>query len=100
MLRRLLIVCAAALSLGALAPAAQAGWTPVGGVLNVDPTKDALSPSITTVGGVPYVAWKEGTGLPGQVRVARWSGSAWMAVGGVLNVDPATARRGSRSAAR
>jgi hypothetical protein len=88
MLRRLaLLAVLAALSLGALAPAAQASWSPVGGALNVDPTKDAVSPSIATVGGVPYVAWREGTGLPGLVRVARWSGSGWTAVGGVLNVD-------------
>jgi hypothetical protein len=60
----------------------------VGGALNADPTKDGVSPSIATVGGVPYVAWREGTGLPGLVRVARWSGSGWTAVGGVLNVDP------------
>jgi hypothetical protein len=60
----------------------------VGAALNVDPTKDAVSPSIATVGGVPYVAWREGNGLPGLVRVARWSGSTWTAVGGVLNVDP------------
>jgi hypothetical protein len=51
----------AVLLLGALAPAAQASWSPVGDAVNVDPTKDALSPSIATVGGVPYVAWKEST---------------------------------------
>jgi hypothetical protein len=79
MLRRLLIVCAAALSFGALAPATQAGWSPVGsGVLNVDASKTANSPSIAIIGGVPYVAWREDPGSgAGQVHVARWTGSNW-----------------------
>jgi hypothetical protein len=53
MLRRLtLLAVLAALSMGALAPAAQAGWSPVGDVLNVDQSKDALSPPLACGGRV------------------------------------------------
>src|SRR5262249_13602576 len=89
MVQHLALICVSvALSLGAIAPNAHANWNPVGGALNADPTKDTLSPSIATVGGVPYVAWKKRAGVPGLVRVARWNGSGWTAVGSVLNVDP------------
>lgn len=60
-----------------------ASWVPTG-PLNVDPGHDARSPSIADVGGVPYVAWVEVTQNAGgvnRVRVARWTGSAWQAVG-------------------
>ncbi len=87
MLRRLALICAlAALSIGAMAPSAHAGWSPAGGALNVDASKSAYSPSIATIAGVPYVAWREDVGV-GQVHVARWNGSAWSTLGGVLNVD-------------
>jgi hypothetical protein len=62
-------------------------WTAVGSSLNVDATKEAFSPSITTIGGVPYVAWYESDGSLNQIRVASFNGSAWTAVGGSLNVD-------------
>ena len=60
-------------------------WELVGGVLNVNAAGTVGPPSIANIGGVPYVAWyeKDGAG-PDQVRVARWSGSAWVAVGGSL----------------
>src|SRR5205085_1173285 len=35
-------------------------WHLVGGAaLNVNTTKDAITPSIANIGGVPYVAWRE-----------------------------------------
>jgi hypothetical protein len=43
----------------------------VDGSLNVDPTKNSFGPSITIIGGVPYVAWYESNGTANQVRVAR-----------------------------
>jgi hypothetical protein len=63
-------------------------WTAVGGSLNIDTTKDAFSPSIATIGGVPYVAWNEYNGTAYQIRVASFNGSAWTAVGGSPDVDP------------
>jgi hypothetical protein len=66
-----------------------AAWTSVGGVLNVNPSRIAQLPSIASVAGTPYVAWEEYAGsFVEQVHVARWTGSAWSAVGGILNVDP------------
>jgi hypothetical protein len=65
-------------------------WVQVGsGSLNVDPTHTAGSPSVASVGGVPYVAWGESNGPVNQVYVKRFDGSAWGQVGsGSLNVDP------------
>jgi hypothetical protein len=53
--------------------------------------------SITSNGISPYVAWTEYTSddavqstTPAQVRVARWDGSQWIAVGGSINVNAAS----------
>jgi hypothetical protein len=62
-------------------------WTAVGGSLNVDPSKNAANPSIANVGGVPYVAWSELNGTNYLIRVKRYTGGAWSAVDGSLNVD-------------
>jgi hypothetical protein len=63
-------------------------WTTVGGILNVDTTKNAYLPQLVDVAGTPWVAWTEiNAGNVYQVRVKRWTGSAWTAVGGALNVD-------------
>ncbi len=65
-------------------------WTSVGGSLNANPANGATSPVITGVQGVPHVVWEEDNGSVGEVRVARFTGSAWTPVGGgPLNVDPA-----------
>jgi len=64
-------------------------WVAVGGSLNVDPTKDAFSPSVRSIGGVPTVAWQESNGTATQIRVARFNGSAWVRVSSSLNADPA-----------
>jgi hypothetical protein len=63
-----------------------AAWQAVGGSLNVSSTMSGRSPGIADVGGVPYVAWQEEDGIAAQIRVARLEGSAWVAVGGSLNV--------------
>jgi hypothetical protein len=62
-------------------------WTTVGGALNVDASRNAYLPQLVDVGGTPWVAWTETNGAAYQLRVKRWDGSAWTAVGGALNVD-------------
>jgi hypothetical protein len=55
-------------------------WIGVGadyGGLNQSPTRFGLEPRLTTIGGVPYVAWHEHDGTNFEVRVARLSASAW-----------------------
>jgi tripartite motif-containing protein 71 len=44
----------------------------------------AVQPAIADVDGAAYVAWTETAAGTDAVRVARWSGSAWVAVGGSL----------------
>ena len=83
-LARLLPV--AALAVVALPAAAHADWQePVGGASPVNQlgTRNATSSDLTTVGGVPYVAWNEDTtaggGSSSTIRVARLSsdGTTW-----------------------
>jgi hypothetical protein len=62
-------------------------WTVVGGVLNVDASRNAYLPQLVDVAGTPWVAWTETNGSVYQVRVKRWTGSSWVAAGGALNVD-------------
>jgi hypothetical protein len=62
-------------------------WTPVGNPLNLSPGLDASGPSITSIGGVPFLAWTQGTGAAKQVRVAQLSGSDWTLVGPPVNVS-------------
>jgi hypothetical protein len=65
------------------------GWSLVGGgPLNVDPTQPAEFPSVTDVGGIPYIAWQEGSSSASHVDVARFMGGSWSAVGGAVNLDP------------
>ena len=66
-------------------------WVQVGGSLNVDATKGAGFPIIASVGGVPYVTWQESDGAKFQIRVARFNGTSWEAVGPSLNTDTAQA---------
>jgi hypothetical protein len=64
-------------------------WVSVGSSsLNVDATKNAFRPSISNVGGVPYIAWDESNGTAAQIYVKRFDGSSWVMVGsGALNID-------------
>ncbi len=64
-----------------------AAWTGVATPLNVDATKVASSPTIADVGGVPFVAWHESNGTHTLIDVKQFSGGAWTAVDGALNVD-------------
>lgn len=59
-------------------------WSMMGTVLNVDPTRNADTPSVTVAGGVAHVGWTEFHGAHGRrVFVARWTGSAWSLLGDV-----------------
>jgi hypothetical protein len=90
MCRRLMILAVlAAVAAGAIAPSAQAGWSPtVSGGVNLDAARGATSPSLAIIGATPWLAWREDSGTGAyQVHVARWNGSAWTLAGGVLNVD-------------
>ncbi len=60
-------------------------WTQLGD------TPGGTGESIADVDGDVWAASVTGT----QLRVSRWDGSAWKAVGGVLNVDPAQEVTGS-----
>jgi hypothetical protein len=60
---------------------------PVNTSLNVAPGKDAALPTITSVGGIPYVAWNESNGTHGEIYVKQFNGTSWSQVGGALNFD-------------
>ena len=47
-------------------------------------------PSILGIGGLPYVAWAEGTGPTRRLYVKRLDGNAWAAVGASLENAPGT----------
>ncbi len=72
-------------------------WAPMGGRLNRSAGTNgrmAESVSLASDGANPVAAWTEytttfGVDTPPQVYVSRWNGSAWVAVGGSLNVSPA-----------
>ena len=65
-------------------------FVPVGrDPLNLSATENAVVPSIAVVGGVPYVAWGEASGVAVQLNVARLAGGDWQNLGGPLNVNPA-----------
>ena len=69
-------------------------WTEVGGgasPINQDPSRNAQNPSLTSIGGVPYVAWMEEDGPNFEIRVSRFNGTSWtQVVGGSspINHDP------------
>ena len=79
----------------ALPPSALAGWNqPVGGAspINHADHQGALDPNLTTVGGVPHVAWQEDDGVNWEVRVSRLNatGTAWEeVVGGASPINHA-----------
>jgi hypothetical protein len=59
------------------------------GGINESRTRDATNPSLTSVGGVPYVAWSESDGINTEIRVARLnSAGAWeQVVGGASPIN-------------
>lgn len=89
------LLTAALMGAAIVTPAsAVAAWEEViGGAnpINVVPTQLAEEPSLTSVAGVPYVAWREVAGTVGQIWVAKLNatGTAWERVGGAspLNID-------------
>jgi hypothetical protein len=77
----------------------------VGGAspINQNPALSAGSPSLTGIGGVPYVSWTENDGQNDEVRVARvnGAGTAWeQVVGGAspINQDPTRSAQASKLA--
>jgi hypothetical protein len=62
-------------------PALGAWHQPVGGASPINEAESGLSigPSLTSIGGVPYVAWSEHDGTNYEIRVARLNaaGTAW-----------------------
>jgi hypothetical protein len=62
-------------------------WTAVGDSLNVSASQNAGPPSIADIGGVPYVTWSESDGTHTQIRVKRFDGVTWQAIGGPVNVS-------------
>ena len=71
---------------------ATSSWTPLGGVLDTVATNPAGEPSLAIDPlGRPLVAWHENDGGNRDVHVRRWEPSVddWVALGGVLDRDPA-----------
>jgi hypothetical protein len=66
--------------------AAGTAWEELAGATQINwaSMRDADEPSMTAIGGVPYIAWSETTGTRYQIRVARLNaaGTAWEFVGG------------------
>ena len=77
------------LSLALSASTASAAWNEPGGAppLNRDAARYADNASLTVIGSVPYVSWRESDGTNFEVRVARLnaSGNGWEPVGETLN---------------
>lgn len=60
-------------------------WVQDGGALNLNPGDGAASPSITSVNGVPYVAFFDGPPGAFSVYVKHWNGTAWVQDGGSVS---------------
>lgn len=81
-------------------------WERVGAVerpaspVNVSAERNAASPSIAAVGGVPYVAWAEADGVNTEIRVARLNaaGTGWEQVGAAERPGSPLNRSASRGA--
>jgi len=58
-------------------------WVQVGSPLNADSGQFGFKPQLAFAGLTPYVAWVEYlTGFQARVRVKKWNGASWVAVGG------------------
>jgi hypothetical protein len=53
--------------------------------INVSPTGEGTTPSITSVGGEPWVAWVEQDGGAGSIFVSRFDGNGWVLTAPPLN---------------
>jgi hypothetical protein len=75
--------------------AAGTAWEQVAGgpsPINQDPNQNAFQPSLSAIGGVPYVAWSETDSTNNEIRVSRLNaaGSAWeQVVGGPSPINHA-----------
>jgi hypothetical protein len=93
--RRLVACCCAAVTCAALLPhAAAAGWEQaVGGPspINVAADREAAATDLTSIGGVPLVAWSESDGVNSEVRVARLNaaGDDWTELRSTIVVNGA-----------
>jgi hypothetical protein len=66
--------------------------------INQAPTRNGAAPSLTEIGGVPYVAWTEVDGTNSELRVSRLNGAgtAWeQPVGGASPINQANNRNAS-----
>ena len=90
-------VIAAAFVLLVLPATGRADWEALGGSLNAVNAPESLDPTqeMTSVGGIPWMAWVEPSAPPGpaavptRLRVASWNGTSWVQRGADLNIDPA-----------
>jgi hypothetical protein len=68
-------------------------WLQLGSALDINLAKGAYYPSLALdSSGNPIVAWEEYDGNNSNIYVKRWNGSAWVQMGGALDVtlaDPA-----------
>jgi hypothetical protein len=82
--------------------AAGTAWEqPVGGASPINQANDqlAVNPSLTAIGGVPYVAWREDDGTNFEIRVTRLNvgGTAWeQVVGGPSPINQADGESAER----
>jgi hypothetical protein len=66
----------------------QEAWTLLGGMLNLDSTRQAYDPAIALIESTPYVAWIEldKKAVP-QLHLKYWTPSGWVLQGTSLNAD-------------
>jgi hypothetical protein len=62
-------------------------FVPVGAPIDLVAGSDARDPSLADAGGEPHVAWTEGDSQNLEVRVARFDGTGWRSVGGLVNAS-------------
>jgi hypothetical protein len=76
-----------ALALLACTSVARADWNALGDTVNPGPSFLGQRPDVADVGGTPYVAWREliRSEFREELRVSRWTGTAWQPVGQPLN---------------
>ncbi len=64
------------------------GWSPVGGPVAHIAGAAVSSPTLAaTQQGAPTVAWYEADATGVDLRAARWNGTAWVELGGPINVN-------------
>lgn len=64
-------------------------WEDMGKAINMDPARQALSPSLSIAGSNPYIAWTEYDAEDVfQIYVKMWNGKEWIRLGGSLNIAP------------